>query len=308
MGMHVKRKYTPIKCSNPPSWLQDRPPVEQSISIGSEERAQLKQGQGKFKNRNFEQKRKLWIGKGGGFEEEQEIVQNETREYLDIQNKREKVQIGVEYSIPLPWPQDRPPDEKILRKSMREEDMLRESSAFKNRRNRTQSGVEHSIPLPWPQDRPPDEKFQRGLMTEEDETRKRCSYKNENDRAKLGADYRFPPPWSQEEDEMEEKMQDRPPNKQKLSMLESTEQRKVFSTLSPQYLFPPNFSIYKSRTENTMHILISPTPKEPPLDIRLVKAQRRNRKFPRVVTQWSIISRLYFLSFSQRQPFIYFVV
>ena len=153
----------------------------------------MKQGQGKFKNRNFEQKRKLWIGKGGGFEEEQEIVQNETREYLDIQNKREKVQIGVEYSIPLPWPQDRPPDEKKLRERMREEDVLRESSAFKNRRDRTQSGVEHSIPLTWSQDRPPDEKFQRGLMTEEDETRKRCSYKNENDRAKLGADYRFPP-------------------------------------------------------------------------------------------------------------------
>ena len=125
-GMHVKRKYTPIKCSNPPSWLQDRPPVEQSISIGSEERAQLKQGQGKFKNRNFEQKRKLWIGKGGGFEEEQEIVQNETREYLDIQNKIEKAQTGVEYSIPLPWPQDRPPNEKFLRESMREEDALRE--------------------------------------------------------------------------------------------------------------------------------------------------------------------------------------
>ena len=107
---------------------------------------------------------------------------------------------------------------------------------------------------------------------------------------------------------MEEKMQDRTPNKQKLSMLESTEQRKIFSTLSPQYLFPPNFSIYKSRTENTMHILFSFTPKEPPLDIRLVKAQRRNRKFPRVVTQWSIISRLYFLRFSQRSPFIYVVV
>ena len=72
--------------------------------------------------------------------------------------------------------------------------------------------------------------------------------------------------------------QDRPPDAQKFPMDQNSEQRNTSSTLSPQYLFPPNSAIFESGVT------------------------------PRVVTQWSIISRFYFLRFSQCPPFIFSIV
>ena len=61
--------------------------------------------------------------------------EEETRESYDIKNGNRSdgsKKIGVDNSIPLPWPQDRPPDEKLLRDSMREEEEIRESYDIKN--------------------------------------------------------------------------------------------------------------------------------------------------------------------------------
>ena len=91
--------------------------------------------------------------------------EEETRERFDDKNGRDGVQLGVDYCISLPWPQDRPPDENSLGSFMREEEKKRESERFdaKNGRDRAQLGVDYCIPLPWPQDRPPDESCLRGF-------------------------------------------------------------------------------------------------------------------------------------------------
>ena len=84
--------------------------------------------------------------------------EEETRESYDLKNgngsDRSK-KFGVDYGIPLPWPQDRPPDKKLLRGFMREEEETRESYDIKNENGSDRSkkfGVDYDIPLPWPQD------------------------------------------------------------------------------------------------------------------------------------------------------------
>ena len=51
--------------------------------------------------------------------------EEETRERFDDKNGRYGAQLGVDYCIPLPWPQDRPPDENLLGIFMREEEETR---------------------------------------------------------------------------------------------------------------------------------------------------------------------------------------
>ena len=41
--------------------------------------------------------------------------EDETRERFDEKNGRDGEQLGVDYFIPLLWPQDRPPAENLLR-------------------------------------------------------------------------------------------------------------------------------------------------------------------------------------------------
>ena len=49
----------------------------------------------------------------------------EIRERLDDKNGRDGAQLGVDYCTPLPWPQDRPPDENLLGSFIREEEETR---------------------------------------------------------------------------------------------------------------------------------------------------------------------------------------
>ena len=99
-----------------------------------------------------------------------------------------------------------------------------------------------------------------------------------------------------------------PPDAQKFSRVQNSEQRNIFSTLSPQYFFPPNSTTFESRKEGMAQIIFPPSPQDQPPDARVLKAQSRGGVTPRVVTQWSIISKLYFLRFSQRHPFIFSIV
>ena len=61
---------------------------------------------------------------------------------------------GVEYGIPLPWPKDRPPDDKSLRNFMKDD----RRPGKKCRLDRPNFGMQYGSPLPRPQDRPPYEK------------------------------------------------------------------------------------------------------------------------------------------------------
>ena len=101
--------------------------------------------------------------------------------------------------------------------------------------------------------------------------------------------------------------QDRPPDTQKKSMLKSSEQTNNSGNLSPQYLFPPNSITFESKNKGTAHTIFPPPSQDQPPDTRIFQAQKGGVT-PRVVTQWSIISRFYFLRFSQRPPFIFSVV
>ena len=79
--------------------------------------------------------------------------------------------IGVNCDIPLPWPQDRPPEEKTLQVFTREE--TRENYDIKNQNGNDRSkkfGVDYDILFPWPQDRPPDKNLLQGFMREEEVT------------------------------------------------------------------------------------------------------------------------------------------
>jgi len=59
----------------------------------------LKRGPGKYKNRNFEQSRKFWIGLGWEPKVEQKDAQNETRERFDNKNGRDGANLVVDYFI-----------------------------------------------------------------------------------------------------------------------------------------------------------------------------------------------------------------
>ena len=99
-------------------------------------------------------------------------------------------------------------------------------------------------------------------------------------------------------------LQDCHPDAQKFSMFQSSEETNNSSTLSPQYLFPPNFVTFENKKDSMAHIILPPPPQDRTTTTRMFKAQ----SIPRVVTQWSIISQLYFLRFNQRPPFIFSVV
>ena len=65
--------------------------------------------------------------------------EEETREIYDIKNGKGSEgskKFGVDYSIPLPWPQDHSPDEKLLQGFMREEEEMRESYDIKKRKRK----------------------------------------------------------------------------------------------------------------------------------------------------------------------------
>ena len=57
---------------------------------------------------------------------------------------------GVKYEIPLPWPQDSPPDDTYLGSQTR--DAMSGSNDVQSVKK--QLGVEYSISPPWPHDRP----------------------------------------------------------------------------------------------------------------------------------------------------------
>jgi len=81
--------------------------------------------------------------------------EKETRVCFENKNGRDRAQLGVDYCIHLPLPQDRPLDEKNLQGWMREEDKKGDRFEEKNERVGAQLGVDYRIFLPWPQDRPP---------------------------------------------------------------------------------------------------------------------------------------------------------
>ena len=58
---------------------------------------------------------------------------------------------GIEYGIPLPWPQDRPADDKSQKYFMMDDRSL--GKVF--RLDRLNFVIEYGVPLPRPQDRPP---------------------------------------------------------------------------------------------------------------------------------------------------------
>ena len=94
--------------------------------------------------------------------------EEETRESNDTKNgngSEGSKKFGEDYGISLPWPQDCPPDEKLLRGFMREEEETREIYDIKNENGCDRSkkfGIDYSILIPWPQDRPPKEKLLQG--------------------------------------------------------------------------------------------------------------------------------------------------
>ena len=77
--------------------------------------------------------------------------EKETRKIYDTKNGAQldvygaasvRVQSRVEYGIPLPWPQDRPPDDKFFGSPIRDETRFAEE----HRTDRDKFGVEYDIP------------------------------------------------------------------------------------------------------------------------------------------------------------------
>ena len=66
-------------------------------------------------------------------------MRNETR--TDEETRIDRSIFGVEYKIPLPWPQDRPPDEKYLGSHTR--DNMRMAKEYRS--DKTQLGVKYGI-------------------------------------------------------------------------------------------------------------------------------------------------------------------
>ena len=58
------------------------------------------------------------------------------------EHRTDREQFGVEHGIPLPWPQDHPPDKKLLRSHMTNE--MRPDEEY--RTDRAKFGVEYGIP------------------------------------------------------------------------------------------------------------------------------------------------------------------
>ena len=79
----------------------------------------------KYENRDIERSGQFWFGFEGKPKAGQRDAQKESRARADKKNERDKATLGIDYILPLPWPQDHPPDKQTLKQSF--EVILRKS-------------------------------------------------------------------------------------------------------------------------------------------------------------------------------------
>jgi len=103
-----------VDYSIPLPWPQDRPPDKKFLQdITNEEHRVLKRGRKNYENRVIKWSGEFWIGLGGIPRAELGGAQRNKRVRAD-KGDRNGAKLGVEYFIPLPWPQYRPPDEQVI--------------------------------------------------------------------------------------------------------------------------------------------------------------------------------------------------
>jgi len=150
----------------------------------------------KYENRDIERNGEFGFGFEGKPKMDQRDTQKESRARVDKKNERDKETLGIDYILPLPWPQDCPPDkqilkqgfEVILRKNVECVDLkggpVKYESRDPERSGKLWIGLRGNIEVE--------------LRDAQREKRVRIDGKNKQDGAKLGADCCIPLPLPQD--------------------------------------------------------------------------------------------------------------